>query len=225
MIAAVKQQAKSDISIHSLIRGRTHFVNKNRQTLWHFNPLPHTRENGIQGYTRRVHDISIHSLIRGRTRCFPLRVGLQRHFNPLPHTRENSDKMTNTSLFFISIHSLIRGRTASELTGLTLTLFQSTPSYEGEPVHGQCRNCGGNFNPLPHTRENYSDKVSPHFLAISIHSLIRGRTIAAFSSGVKDMLFQSTPSYEGERFMTGRKDIVTIFQSTPSYEGEPSKGR
>ena len=121
----------------------------------------------------------------------------------------------------ISIHSLIRGRTASsERLTATTTIFQSTPSYEGEPhpvgilsfdrvfqstpsYEGEqqcrgypCQRCY--FNPLPHTREN---------------------EVIENKNGSKT-LFQSTPSYEGEPLSIRLYSVGVIFQSTPSYEGE-----
>ena len=99
------------------------------------------------------------------------------NFNPLPHTRENF-------LFLRNDNFILR--------------FQSTPSYEGELFAiVRISNTTKNFNPLPHTRENKSPPRCFGWLRISIHSLIRGRTL--FHRITKQLdRFQSTPSYEGE---------------------------
>ena len=173
-----EQTRLGNISIHSLIRGRT------------LRRLPPSN-NG---------NISIHSLIRGRTlkaikawryalfQSTPSYEGELkkqeakndgRYFNPLPHTRENI-------VCFLSWSAPTR--------------FQSTPSYEGErAAKAAWENLVTDFNPLPHTRENSRFPIVaamsrkyfnplPHTrenqasyrlgyrLRISIHSLIRGRT-------------------------------------------------
>ena len=99
------------------------------------------------------------------------------------------------------------------------------------------------FNPLPHTRENIKAlsmarwkarfQSTPSYegeqrqrdydyglRAISIHSLIRGRTF--FDNLIKPHFgaFQSTPSYEGEPKRVSPFSRCAPFQSTPSYEGE-----
>ena len=195
-----KNTEKSTISIHSLIRGRTCAIYVNCSDSFgfqstpsyegellsrvivdclgsDFNPLPHTREN-----------YSI-TFIHLRTI----------YFNPLPHTRENFIKQPKQLKPTISIHSLIRGRTAGQAYGGNSSIisihslirgrtqssfgyagslaFQSTPSYEGELYCRSDRLLFRYFNPLPHTRENTS--VNWHSLpdSISIHSLIRGRTL------------------------------------------------
>ena len=100
-----------------------------------FNPLPHTREN-TQTRTER---------------------SKKKYFNPLPHTRENLEMAWKTVKYNdISIHSLIRGR-----TNCGVHSSSSIP----------------NFNPLPHTRENTNLTPQKYI----------------------NYLFQSTPSYEGER--------------------------
>ena len=189
---------KLNISIHSLIRGRTVARQKiPRKAPFQstpsyegelvpsmstvpiasdFNPLPHTREN-----------YSI-TFIHLRTI----------YFNPLPHTRENFIKQPKQLKPTISIHSLIRGRTQSSFGYAGSLAFQSTPSYEGELYCRSDRLLFRYFNPLPHTRENTS--VNWHSLpdSISIHSLIRGRT-RLNSHSESTSQFQSTPSYEGEQ--------------------------
>ena len=195
--------ARPYISIHSLIRGRTtaevvltsenlfqstpsyegeqYRAYRCRQKENHFNPLPHTRENG-QG-CREFEEYST-------------------HFNPLPHTRENGASRPDKSLrrefqstpsyegelyieaewteqAVISIHSLIRGRTVSPTFHFFIIYaFQSTPSYEGEHA---------------------IDCLELALAMISIHSLIRGRTWRCVFALFCAKLFQSTPSYEGER--------------------------
>ena len=100
--------------------------------------------------------ISIHSLARGRTRlCMPFIPQLL-HFNPLPRKRENS-------AFNCPIHKpknfnpLPRKREnlGVQLPNPQTQKFQSTPSQEGE---------------------RYSTAKLIIHIAISIHSLARGRT-------------------------------------------------
>ena len=179
-LKAMKSDIKDYIiSIHSLIRGRTGTFLHTLTYRSHFNPLPHTRENDdLLNFRLIICKFQSTPSYEGEQK-FRLFHRLQNHFNPLPHTRENEQLATpNTCFENISIHSLIRGRTTPRRSfskpfgnfnplphtrendmGETLTKpqkqFQSTPSYEGEPVRG----CRGN-------QES----------AISIHSLIRGRT-------------------------------------------------
>ena len=148
----------------------------------------------------------------------------------------------------ISIHSLIRGRTIKSSVSSSESTFQSTPSYEGEhttvlrvkkgqliSIHSLIRGRTRNVNKC------WNGNI------ISIHSLIRGRT-STTEQMVKDIQFQSTPSYEGERLQQLRRGqyyrhfnplphtrenrhtqtLLTgwgTFQSTPSYEGEPAQIR
>ena len=97
--------------------------------------------------------------------------------------------------------------------------FQSTPSYEGEPLLGGNSLINDYFNPLPHTRENLAASDINTTSTISIHSLIRGRTIRLIYL-FRAQIFQSTPSYEGEHELAHIYLGHLKFQSTPSYEGE-----
>ena len=95
------------ISIHSLVRGRTHGCRRLPQPLRYFNPLPRERENCFR------------SLLHGQ--CS--------YFNPLPRERENDVKRVIFSDEYISIHSLVRGRTRTRCRNTQQErIFQSTPS-------------------------------------------------------------------------------------------------
>ena len=104
-----------------------------------------------------------------------------------------------------------------------LSIFQSTPSWEGEQDYG-----GRGII----------------ICDISIHSLVRGRTVASkprrrTSNGFQSTpswegelsqhlkwltvwKFQSTPSWEGEHTTAWLRECINSFQSTPSWEGEPT---
>ena len=145
------------ISIHSLIRGRT----KSSLILvlfqYYFNPLPHTRENtahslgndlnkrfqSTPSYEGELSSFfafsrygNFNPLPHTRENSTPIAgASTLSNFNPLPHTRENSSKAKNTEKSTISIHSLIRGRTCAIYVNCSDSFgFQSTPSYEGEPL-------------------------------------------------------------------------------------------
>ena len=137
----------------------------------YFNPLPHTRENFIKQPKQLKPTISIHSLIRGRT----------------------AGQAYGGNSSIISIHSLIRGRTQSSFGYAGSLAFQSTPSYEGELYCRSDRLLFRYFNPLPHTRENTS--VNWHSLpdSISIHSLIRGRTLSSIINHLFISYFNPLP--------------------------------
>ena len=123
------------------------------------------------------------------------------HFNPLPHTRENyKNKYKGSKLSeFQSTPSYEGERKRSLQWQRIRSIFQSTPSYEGEQANGLMeRMMWSDFNPLPHTRENYKKAAEK----------------------LKKSIFQSTPSYEGEQLSENQKTIISQFQSTPSYEGE-----
>ncbi len=122
-------------------------------------------------------DISIHSLIRGRTPLSSVFFINQMHFNPLPHTRENTVRYIRTA---------------------DIDIFQSTPSYEGEPICGKTVASAERFQSTP----SYEGE----------HLKANG------DGGYKE--FQSTPSYEGELRTLRIRAGLTQFQSTPSYEGE-----
>ncbi len=123
------------ISIHSLIRGRT----KSSLILvlfqYYFNPLPHTRENTAHSLGNDLNKrFQSTPSYEGELSSF-FAFSRYGNFNPLPHTRENSSKAKNTEKSTISIHSLIRGRTCAIYVNCSDSFgFQSTPSYEGEPL-------------------------------------------------------------------------------------------
>ena len=122
--------------------------------------------------------ISIHSLIRGRTTIQPIGEPLNACISIHSLIRGRTQPRKSVSLLYrISIHSLIRGRTLTNAADCNSHgKFQSTPSYEGEPVSEPISSLTSYFNPLPHTRENYIEWGSTYLTLISIHSLIRGRT-------------------------------------------------
>ena len=217
-----------------------------RGDIVNFNPLPHTRENSkkhivfrcdglfqstpsYEGEHSPVCDkpprikISIHSLIRGRT---PVIV---------------SKKLVCA----ISIHSLIRGRTAFLLNFIRrMTLFQSTPSYEGEPLYLRFHNISIRFQSTPsyegELQSNAKHGVTKlfqstpsyegelHYWAlcrysknISIHSLIRGRTAARSPTRTSSANISIHSLIRGRTAaLKGRPEEKRKFQSTPSYEGE-----
>ena len=145
------------ISIHSLIRGRTNKTN-NDAVLKSFQSTPsYEGEPYTLDFDSISSVISIHSLIRGRTVSSLSRSFIKYYFNPLPHTREN--------------YGCCRTR-------LDLINFNPLP-HTRENAQNQLRFRGHrNFNPLPHTRENVKPAISFTVLVgISIHSLIRGRTV------------------------------------------------
>ena len=164
----------------------------------------------------RQHRISIHSLVRGRTQQYVSDVLSISHFNPLPRERENEFGKTNFRASKISIHSLVRGRTALSAFFTFSSVFQSTPSWEGERKSWTCPKSGvwfqstpswegerllalpslqpqKNFNPLPRERENRNIKLIEHF------------TIP----------FQSTPSWEGEPHSIAQGDWACDFNPLP----------
>ena len=144
----------------------------------HFNPLPHTRENGRcdkPQYKNRQfqstpsyegeHRDELNDTGKAAFQSTPsyegepvtsLTTQARQHFNPLPHTRENIGGEANEQNNEISIHSLIRGRTG---------LYHWLWTQEQISIHSLIRG-----------------RTTPFFYAmiktkgISIHSLIRGRT-------------------------------------------------
>ena len=122
--------------------------------------------------------ISIHSLIRGRTTIQPIGEPLNACISIHSLIRGRTQPRKSVSLLYrISIHSLIRGRTLTNAADCNSHgKFQSTPSYEGEPVSEPISSLTSYFNPLPHTRENVNTILLEY----------------------AETLFQSTPSYEGE---------------------------
>ena len=139
-----------NISIHSLVRGRTIISsiqdlsplyfnplprkrenNYQKQLIRlcsYFNPLPRKRENGFRCPPAALQLISIHSLVRGRTQFASPR-------NRTVRISIHSLVRGRTALFVwlmyavrISIHSLVRGRTLTIRMRLVKSLFQSTPS-------------------------------------------------------------------------------------------------
>ena len=152
--------------------------------------------------------------------------------------------LKSVGVVFTDFNSLpIRGRTRTRAyKHLRTSLFQSTPSYEGEPFSARFLRVGVIFQSTPsYEGEQHGIRWPWSTQSISIHSLIRGRT-ATKDMPSKDELFQSTPSYEGEPPSCFRRcwrwdfnplphtrengDISSSalrqyqFQSTPSYEGE-----
>ena len=112
-----------DISIHSLIRGRTTSLTSLLRRCPPFQSTPsYEGEPTDDDIDIQFEFISIHSLIRGRTR---FRLSFQKQLR-------------------ISIHSLIRGRTKQGRKLLIQEQFQSTPSYEGER-QTNCDICKGVF--------------------------------------------------------------------------------
>ena len=114
-----------------------------------------------------------------------------------------------------------RGRTAQAAINCDyFFIFQSTPSQEGEHQ----------FRKLIfiHTAISIHSLVRGRtarvaFLtidsSISIHSLVRGRTRLIIRPK-STTAFQSTPSQEGEHIVHIFFNVITKFQSTPSQEGE-----
>ena len=122
----------------------------------------------------------------------------------------------------ISIHSLIRGRTAFSRSISALSSYFNPLPHTRENVrhNGTFENLGG-FQSTPSYEGELSAEASESvFPKISIHSLIRGRTIASKPRRTARNGFQSTPSYEGERLESNSQIQQYLFQSTPSYEGE-----
>ena len=103
----------------------------------------------------RLWGISIHSLIRGRT-------------------SKVADWFEAEK---ISIHSLIRGRTALRSLAYIGGIFQSTPSYEGELGRAYRGGSSLTFQSTPSYEGEHKPRSDTLIkIAISIHSLIRGRT-------------------------------------------------
>ena len=132
--------------------------------------------------TKPEFQISIHSLVRGRTIISPLgSIKPYIHFNPLPRERENPLGLR---------------------VDKPIWWFQSTPSWEGELFFKRLLSNGRYFNPLPRERENSTIRklrgctagyfnplprerenqtrihISDSNMFISIHSLVRGRTLS-----------------------------------------------
>ncbi len=189
----------------------------------YFNPLPHTRENYIieryavtqkifqstPSYEGERRHAARHAHHRRTFQSTPSYEGERppskddpkknENFNPLPHTREN--------------------RTAGR-EWTVIKIFQSTPSYEGEPSDKGKRSCNGHFNPLPHTRENlYLQRYRPDARDFNPLPHTRENCVDC-DAFIFSKLFQSTPSYEGERDCRTVRRPKFLFQSTPSYEGE-----
>ena len=135
--AEILKFAYSEISIHSLARGRT-------------SSLPRISKS---------HSISIHSLARGRTTVRKLRGCTAGYFNPLPRKRENPLTVGKFDIpvIFQSTPSQEGERSYASIAMRCIYTFQSTPSQEGElyPL-GVRLFYHQNFNPLPRKRENPS---------------------------------------------------------------------
>ena len=98
----------------------------------------------------------------------------------------------------ISIHSLARGRTSFPLLLRLRGQFQSTPSQEGERTPTLLLTARHKFQSTPSQEGEHLGRNSHRVkLAISIHSLARGRTDCHNFPSLP-MIFQSTPSQEGE---------------------------
>mgnify|MGYP005852930241 CR=1 FL=1 len=193
-------KTQKDISIHSLARGRTdtwggyvehtefqstpsqegernrnrHFCRRNR-----FQSTPSQEgEQKRQASNKKKKGISIHSLARGRTGTLPTGFVTVINFNPLPRKRENGKKhiVSRCDSLFQSTPSQ-EGELKQNIRAVPKRSFQSTPSQEGE-LGGAC-----------------AASADYH---ISIHSLARGRTTQGGSRLMSVLLFQSTPSQEGE---------------------------
>ena len=182
------------ISIPSLVRGRTPLKSISASSSPNFNPLPRKRENDIAAPS----------------------VGNSLYFNPLPRKRENenggiipdSNPISIHSLVrgrtwvytgvtdsqAISIHSLVRGRTQRSNFRLAIsTNFNPLPRKRENAFNASQSFTARYFNPLPRKRENggYDQAVSS--TTISIHSLVRGRTLHLYRGDTRKP-FQSTPS-------------------------------
>ena len=144
----------------------------------HFNPLPHTRENGKnKDSDTDPMSISIHSLIRGRTSTVKrLSKSLTFQSTPSYEGERPNDKIRIVAKM-ISIHSLIRGRTRQKSQEKISQTFQSTPSYEGE------------LNIYTHLDSIYKFQSTPSYEGEQCSR----RMSRGYSK------FQSTPSYEGEQ--------------------------
>ena len=157
-------EARVEISIHSLARGRTPESLQCYAYSRDFNPLPRKRENyKLQTIAYYFKIISIHSLARGRT--------LLR-------------KYSNAVYIYISIHSLARGRTLSFRRSIVLSSkFQSTPSQEGEPLLQPNFAVSGAISihslARGRTKRQAANKKKK---GISIHSLARGRPLIVTTS-------------------------------------------
>ena len=116
--------------------------------------------------------ISIHSLVRGRTLFSQLSLRYIRHFNPLPRKRENHQPTAGAAVP-IYFNPLPRKREND-----TIKKALKTDIY---------------FNPLPRKRENAEQFREFEREIISIHSLVRGRTLIRHTAS-RCALFQSTPS-------------------------------
>ena len=122
----------------------------------------------------------------------------------------------------ISIHSLIRGRTLIlRPHSLPFFKFQSTPSYEGEPLsdHSSAFSLS-DFNPLPHTRENTRHLHLPQ-VSLNFNPLPHTReNILIFGCFIKFSHFNPLPHTRENSPKSLTSKDKEEFQSTPSYEGE-----
>ena len=143
-----------------------------------FNPLPRKRENLCQTSLFPRNNISIHSLARGRTYFCDRNADFCYNFNPLPRKRENGGKIIKNEQL--------------------ISLFQSTPSQEGELPRFEDISCCRGFQSTP-SQEGEHDLIAAEF---------------------KLSEFQSTPSQEGEQIHNAGLHQYNAFQSTPSQEGE-----
>ena len=165
---------KQEISIHSLVRGRTALQRLFGQRKSDFNPLPRKRENPTCGGTSRK----------------------SYHFNPLPRKRENfacSDKCCRK--IKISIHSLVRGRTEKLRKGSIMESISIHSLVRGRTLY-RCSACAhkSDFNPLPRKRENIGTACGSYKLS-DFNPLPRKREnndCVLFAD--PKYLFQSTPS-------------------------------
>ena len=122
----------------------------------------------------------------------------------------------------ISIHSLIRGRTLIlRPHSLPFFKFQSTPSYEGEPLsdHSSAFSLS-DFNPLPHTRENTRHLHLPQ-VSLNFNPLPHTRENRLRQGSIVKVFHFNPLPHTRENVATNKIKIrTTAFQSTPSYEGE-----
>ena len=100
------------------------------------------------------------------------------HFNPLPRERENAVRISDGEKVE-EFNPLPREREngAERKLGRCSVHFNPLPRERENPsLPGGKRRSLSDFNPLPRERENYVPTATGYLQAISIHSLVRGRT-------------------------------------------------
>ena len=145
------------ISIHALVKRAT-YKPPTRQCAIKFQSTPSWR--GRQHKAVAAFDdlkISIHALVKRATTVHFSRYNYVLDFNPRP--REEGDIVGNvvTDGVDISIHALVKRATDGGLSNVTISVFQSTPSWRGRP------------------KENFNDMLVS---GISIHALVKRATFS-----------------------------------------------